>query len=54
MVGSTSGDLESMMYPSMDQIDLLKNYSYSFGLCEKNTLQTIRKCKYKCTMNVFP
>ena len=36
------------LVPSMSQIDLFKNYSYSKGSSVKNSHQ---KCKYGCTMN---
>ena len=43
--------LVPVRFPSMNQIDLLKNYSYSIGLCAKKTLkkQLPKKCKYECT-----
>ena len=42
--------------PSLSQIDLFTNYSYSKGPCaNKNSQETItQKCKYECTMNTIP
>ena len=38
----------------MGQIDLLKNYPNSIGLCAKKSLETAtQKSKYKRTMNAF-
>ena len=41
--------------PSLDQIDLFKNYSYLMEPCAKNTLkkQLHKKCKYECTVNMI-
>ena len=40
---------------SMDQIDLLNNYTSSIGLCtEEKRLTSTQKCMYECTMNRIP